>query len=169
MRKRTLSREIALMTLYAGDISKEPAGDCFKKFWNQDIKDEKISEKFSDLLLFSTGGGEKEVDGTIADGDEVKVFSDTIVSGVWSNLSKVDEVISTHAVNWELHRMATIDRNILRIASFELMFMEDTPHKVVINEAIELAKKYGDKDSGKFVNGILDKISSVERGEGRRQ
>ena len=135
MRKRTLSREIALKILYAWDVSKESVGEVHEKFWeNNDTSDEKVKE-FSDLLVF----------------------------GVESNLEKIDKVIAGHATNWRMDRMATIDRNVLRIASFELLFASDIPPKVAINEAIELAKKYGDKDSGKFVNGILDNIHKTER------
>lgn len=134
MRKRTLARESALKILYARDVAKEPIQECNDKFWvNSDPSDPVIRE-----------------------------FSDGLVFGVEKNILKIDEVISKYAVNWEIERMATIDRNILRIASFELLFDENIPPKVAINEAIEMAKKFGDKDSGKFVNGILDKIKSAE-------
>jgi len=81
---------------------------------------------------------------------EVKNYADGIV---------LDRLISDCATNWELGRMAVIDRNILRLGAYELIFAEDIPPKVAINEAIDIAKRYGDKDSGKFVNGVLDKIS----------
>ncbi len=74
----------------------------------------------------------------------------------------IDKIISEYATNWKIQRMAVIDRNVLRFATYELLFMEDIPPKVAINEAIDIAKKYGDKDSGKFVNGILDKINKME-------
>ncbi len=135
MRKRTLSREIALKILYANDISKEPVDECCRKFWKETSRVE----------------------------DSVKEFSEYLVNGVNSRKDEVDAVITRYAENWEIGRMATIDRNVLRIASFELLFAEEIPPKVAINEAIEMAKKYGDKDSGKFVNGILDKINKEER------
>ena len=78
-------------------------------------------------------------------------------------MDELDETVSKYATNWKLGRMATIDRNILRIATFELLHAADIPPKVAINEAIEMAKKYGDKNSGKFVNGVLDKINKTER------
>ena len=137
MRKRTLSREIALKILYAWDISNEPMNEVHDKFWeNNDTSDESVKE-FSDFLVF----------------------------GVETNREKLDGIIAKHATNWKLDRMATIDRNILRIASFELLFASEIPPKVAINEAIEMAKKYGDKDSGKFVNGILDDINKKGRSE----
>ena len=134
MRKRTLSRETALKILYAWDITSEPLKECHEKFW-----------KYTD-----------------AKNENVKEFSDFLVFGVEENLERLDELIAKHATNWRLDRMATIDRNILRIAAFELLFSSETPPKVTINEAIEMAKKYGDKDSGKFVNGILDNIKKTE-------
>ena len=135
MRKRTFAREVALKILYARDITKEPAEDCCRKYWQEN--------ETSD--------------------ESVKSFSESIVYGVENNLKEVDEVITRHAENWELDRMATIDRNVLRIATYELLCAEEIPPKVAINEAIEMAKKYGDKDSGKFVNGILDKIKNTEK------
>lgn len=135
MRKRTLSREIALKVLYALDITGDSVMDIAQKYWENA---EPVEES-------------------------VKEFSDTIVDGVAGNRDDLDEIITKYADNWELKRMATIDRNVLRVAVYELLYMPETPPKVAINEAIELAKKYGDKDSGKFVNGILDKISKTER------
>jgi len=96
-------------------------------------------------------------------GESVRGFAEDIVNGVNSNKEELDRTITTYAANWEMGRMATVDRNILRIASYELLFAEDIPPKVAINEAIEMAKKYGDKNSGKFVNGILDKINKTGR------
>jgi len=134
MRKRTISREIALKILYATDITKEPLEESSRKFWENHE--------------------EKE--------DEIKDYADHLVSGVGENMERIDAVISKYAANWEIGRMASIDRNILRVASFELLFSADIPPKVAINEAIEISKKYGDKDSSKFVNGVLDKISKTE-------
>ncbi len=74
------------------------------------------------------------------------------------------EKIVAYATNWQLKRMAVIDRNILRLGVFELFYAPDIPPKVAINEAVELAKKYGDLESSKFVNGILDKMHKTELG-----
>jgi len=84
------------------------------------------------------------------------------VEGTIKNIDKIDNLIQKYALNWELHRMAYVDRNILRFATYELLHLPDVPPKVSINEAIELAKKFGDQESGKFVNGILDKIAHNE-------
>jgi len=134
MRKRTLSREIALKVLYAWEMTKDPPEECLARYWN---------------------GGEEVA-------RDIQEFTDMLVRGVLSNRDDIDRTIAAYATNWEIGRMATIDRNVLRIATFELLYIKDIPLKVAINEAIELAKKYGDKDSGKFVNGVLDKISKTE-------
>ena len=84
--------------------------------------------------------------------------------GAVENLSRIDEIIKKHVKNWEIDRMAVVDRNILRIAAYELLFIKEIPPKVSINEAIELAKRFGDVDSPRFVNGILDKVYKEEVG-----
>ena len=130
MRKRTKSREIALKILYAWEITDDSLDISCEEYMKNNNSEE----------------------------DVVVEYAERLVSGIGSNIKKIDEMILSHATNWRLDRMATIDRNIIRIASFELVFMEDMPPKVAINEAIEMAKKYGSRDSGNFVNGILDKI-----------
>lgn len=135
MRKRTIARESALKILYAIDITKEAPDKCIDNFWLSQDKTEK----------------------------EIRNYADDIVLGVCRNKSRIDELVSECATNWGLDRMAVIDRNILRLGAYELIFMEDIPPKVAINEAIDIAKKYGDKDSGKFVNGVLDKINKEKR------
>jgi len=91
----------------------------------------------------------------------VRKFANALVEGAARHKDVIDKLISDNATNWELNRMAVTDRNILRFATYELIYAKDIPPKVAINEAIDIAKKYGDKDSGKFVNGILDKISKT--------
>ena len=94
---------------------------------------------------------------------EVAEFATGLVNGVKENLGEIDELISLHSTNWKLTRMAAVDKNILRVAVFELMNCEDIPTKVTINEAVEIAKKFGSTDSGAFVNGILDNIAQEIR------
>ena len=90
--------------------------------------------------------------------EEIRTFATTLFTGTAQHLGELDAMITSHADNWQLNRMAVIDRNILRLGAFELLHMDDVPSKVCINEAIELAKRFGDADSGKFINGILDAI-----------
>lgn len=82
-------------------------------------------------------------------------YVDETVKGVWEKLSWLDERISHFSENWRIERLALVDRTILRIALFEIEFQDDVPPIVAVNEAIELAKKFGDTDSGRFINGIL--------------
>ena len=133
MRLRTKAREVALHILYQKEISKKP-----------------VEELFSDYIENSPQC------------EEVCAFAKTLALGVENNLAHIDTLVRKHVKNWEIERMAVIDRNILRLASFELLFVDDVPPKVSINEAIELAKRFGDIDSPRFVNGILDKIYKME-------
>lgn len=135
MRKRTKARECALKILYAIDITKEDPKQCIDTFWKNHEETEA----------------------------QVKSFTNGLVLGVCGNRELIDKLISQYTTNWQLNRVAVTDRNILRFATYELLFMEEIPPKVSINEAIDIAKKYGDQDSGKFVNGILDKINKTER------
>jgi N utilization substance protein B len=84
-------------------------------------------------------------------------FAQQILSGVREHRDELDEILTKHAANWSIKRMTTIDRNILRMSSYEMLYGE-VPGRVSINEAIELAKRYGNRNSGQFVNGILDRV-----------
>jgi len=90
--------------------------------------------------------------------DETRAFADALVRGVKGNQAKIDHAISQFAEHWDLERMAVVDRNILRLAVYELLWTAEVPPKVAINEAIEIAKKFGTKESSRFINGLLDRI-----------
>jgi transcription antitermination factor NusB len=130
MRKRTQSRELALQLLYQVDLLRG-----------------KLSRQEEDRFLTDH-----------AEGAEVRAYARTLVDGVAAHRPTIDVVIDEVAKNWELGRMAVIDRNILRMGIFELLHEEGVPPKVAINEAVELAKKYSTKNSSAFVNGILDRV-----------
>jgi transcription antitermination factor NusB len=132
MRKRTRAREIALQALYQLDITHGDSGSALEKLWQMLPEDELIEEQ--------------------------KEFSTKLVNGVLDNIGQLDDKISQYAANWKLERMAVVDRNILRMSAFELLFCQDIPPKVSINESVYLAKKFSGKEAGKFVNAILDKI-----------
>ena len=134
MRKRTKAREYTLKILYQAEMTRRQISLTAENFWNQ---------------------------GDLAD-RTVREFAQRLTSGVEQHLKEIDDKISLYATNWQLKRMAVIDRNVLRIGTFELLHTGDIPPKVSINEAVELAKKYGDLESSKFVNGILDKIHKTE-------
>ncbi len=92
-------------------------------------------------------------------------FSRTLVTGVKRSQGLIDATIERFSSNWKIHRMPYVDRNIIRIAVFEMMYCEDIPLKVSINEAIDIAKKFGTDDSGPFINGILDSLRiAIESG-----
>ncbi len=136
MRKRTLAREFALQILYQIDITRDDPEETLDNFWQ--IQREKLE-------------------------DSIKDFANSIVRGVVQNLEVIDERITQYAQNWQLKRMAVVDRNILRLASFELLFRGDIPPKVTINEAVELTKRFSCIEASKFINGILDKIKQEKK------
>ncbi len=86
-------------------------------------------------------------------------FAKTLLEGVIQHREVIDDVISKHMHNWAMNRLSVVDRNVLRIAVFELLYLEDIPSAVTINEAIEIAKEFGDDESGGFVNGVLDGLT----------
>ena len=129
-KNRRKARELALHTLYAGEI--DGTAD-----WEAMI--ERIAE-FGGIV------------------DDNRIYAIDLVRKALASLPAIDACISRHAANWELKRMASLDRNILRLAAAELFFFGEVPFKVVIDEAVELAKTYGTDEAGKFVNGILDSI-----------
>jgi N utilization substance protein B len=94
--------------------------------------------------------------------DEVRAFAERLVAGVLEKKKELDALIGKYATNWKVSRMPIVDRNILRAGAYELLWMGDVPAKVTVNEAIELAKSFGDDDASKFVNGILDQILGKE-------
>lgn len=93
-----------------------------------------------------------------ADEAAVQLFADPLIRGAIEHRDAVDEQIKKYAKNWDLHRIAAVDRSILRLAIYEMLYRDDIPPIVSINEAVDIAKKFSTQDSGKFVNGILDKI-----------
>jgi len=91
-------------------------------------------------------------------GDKVREFADRLVRGTHANCEKIDRLIGSTVEHWSMERIASVDRAILRCATYELLYMPDIPPKVTINEAIEIAKTYGTEESSRFINGVLDRI-----------
>ena len=129
MSKRREGREAAVQYLYQLDIHGDPAADLRADFW-------KLREG----------------------SDKVRAFADALIKGVLDHFVELDERIRKYAQNFALERLTVVDRNILRLAIFEMFYNLEVPPVVAINEAIELAKRLGGQDSGKFVNGVLDKV-----------
>lgn len=134
MTQRTRGREIALQILYQTEQNAGMASVEIRRFVERRLLgDRKLVE-----------------------------FSEGLIAGVRTNQARIDEMISEVAENWRLDRMAAIDRNILRLGAFEMLFCPDVPTKVAINEALELAKRYSTAQSSRFVNGILDRLQAVD-------
>jgi N utilization substance protein B len=129
MGKRRKARELALMLLYELDFRPSDLAAVLREFWRDRVVP-----------------------------PEVRAFADELVRGTAEKIAELDGTIEANAAHWSLARIAPVERNILRLAAYELLFRDDIPERVAINEAIELAKLYGSEESGAFVNGILDQI-----------
>ena len=129
MSTRHKSRELALQILYCMDFLGDDSEELF--------------EAISGLLSPKQAPSE---------------FSYRLVRGVIEKRPEIDATIEKHSSNWRIHRMSGVDRNLLRLAVFEMLFCEDIPAKVAINEAIEIGKKFGTEETGPFINGVLDAI-----------
>lgn len=131
MGKRRRLRELALQVLYQIEITKQSPYKALEESKRNFYPDEEEDE-----------------------------FAKRIVLGVAQHQQEIDRLIEGYAEHWRLDRMAIVDRNILRMAIFELLYCEDVPPKVTLNEAIDLGKRYGTEESGSFINGILDRIQN---------
>jgi len=140
MGRRRRAREQALKLLYQMDVS--PSLDLD-----------------ADLDLFWKERGEK-------DPEEVRSYADAIVRGVLDNTGRINDLIISHTHNWRLERIAAVDRNILRMAIYEFLYQPEVPQAVVINEAIEVAKRYSTEESSQFINGVLDGIRRILKEDG---
>lgn len=131
MGARREGRELALQALYALDVNPVDTRAALKLLWD----------------------GQKFPQG-------IRDFTEQLVIGVVDHRSEIDGLIKDKSKNWSLSRMSKVDLNILRIAAYELMYRQDIPRNVTINEGIEIAKKFGTEESPAFVNGILDEIAA---------
>jgi transcription antitermination factor NusB len=153
IRRRTRAREIAMQVLFQFDVRGESYASELGKSIEQLCRDEAGGgEPAGDPK--SEGGAKPERD---TDKD-VAEFAARLVDGTLQHRAAIDQRLQGVTRNWDLRRMATVDRNVLRMAVYELMFCTDVPPKVSINEAIDLGKKFSTANSGGFVNGILDRI-----------
>ncbi|MSP90241.1 MAG: transcription antitermination factor NusB [Myxococcales bacterium] len=149
MGSRRRARETALQILFGLDWSHAEVPAALEEFW----------DRFA---------GERP-----ANYDEVRDLCRDLVTGVVQARPAIDQKLQAASHHWKLERMTAVDRNILRLGAYELLYQADTvPRKVAINEAIEVAKKFGNEDSGSFINGILDRVAhdlvrSTERAKGR--
>ena len=133
MGSRRKSRELAMQFLYMLELNLQDIGEGLEGFWQMNSADNTCKE-----------------------------FAENLIRGTLENREEIDSVIDKFAINWDLERIALVDRNVLRIAIFEMLHREDIPPVVSINEAVDIAKRFSTSESGKFVNGILDRIKIEE-------
>jgi len=129
MHQRRKAREITLQVLYELDVLRISAQEAIDRFW-----------------------------ANFEAPQEARTFSSFLIEGTWNNIEKIDKLISGSSENWTMARMSRVDKSILRMAVYELLFCQDIPPKVTLNEAIDLGKVYGSENSGAFINGILDAL-----------
>ena len=150
MGTRRRAREFALQMLYQLDVL-SPSGDGGDAGAH-------LSDAQAIALFWKNFAAAAEAEGAAAtDLGEIQPFAEKLVRGVREHLTELDAQIQSASKNWRLERMARVDRNLLRLALYELKFADDVPAKVAINEAIEIAKRFGTNESSAFVNGILDR------------
>lgn len=128
---RRKARESALQMMFSADVISVDSGIIAEDYWNE------------------LGDGDADV--------KTQQFANNLVAGALSNLQVIDDKIRTRAEHWRIERMAIVDRNVLRLAVYEFLF-EDTPHTVVINEALEIARRFSTFEATQFINGILDAV-----------
>jgi N utilization substance protein B len=139
MGHRRLARECALQMMYELDVGKHPKDEILRTFWLMNEHPPKV-----------------------------RSFAEMLFEGTVDRLKEIDKVIQQHTKHWRLGRMAAVDRNVLRLAVFEFLWGAKTPGTVVINEALEIAKKFSTHESAQFVNGILDSIKNKMTEKGQR-
>ncbi len=135
MGKRTKARECAVQMLYQWDLTRDPMDRVIGLFWK---------------IRSSTG--------------ETQQGAERLARGAQQALATIDDAITRASTNWRFERIAAVDRNILRIGVYELLHEPQTPASVIIDEAVEMAKRFGEADSPSFVNGVLDAIRGTTRG-----
>ena len=154
MGKRREARERAVQFLFQHDLNPpEDLPAALEHFWES-----QRAAAIAEDKGYATWGQPVELAPSTTEEVAIREFADPLIRGVLEHRDEADEVIRKHAKNWELHRIAAVDRNVLRLAIYEMLHRDDIPPVVSINEAVDIAKKFSTQDSGKFVNGILDKV-----------
>lgn len=136
--KRRLAREMVVSSLYQMEMNEVPANSALENVIAEVMIDDEVSDKFSD--------------------EATNEFARTLLMGVIEHKSAIDDLLKQFLTGWQVDRLSRVDRQVLRLACFEMVFHKDAPPKVALNEAIELAKHFGTDESGKFVNGVLAKL-----------
>ncbi|MBN1881579.1 MAG: transcription antitermination factor NusB [Deltaproteobacteria bacterium] len=169
MGKRRRARELALQFLYQCDMNPPPSSESGEG-GSVAVYDGSDAPRMQDAEAVDTDGrasvSRDRIEEAITNfwhffktDSDARSFFTVLVVGTCKHLDEIDRIINDVSRNWKLDRMAVVDRNIIRCAVFELLYLADIPPNVTINEAVEIAKRYGTEDSPGFINGILDRIA----------
>ncbi|GGG56830.1 transcription antitermination factor NusB [Paenibacillus radicis (ex Gao et al. 2016)] len=137
--KRRLAREIAVSSLYQMEMNEVTAAEAIE-------------------MLMEEARSENEIGAEFVENENTDSYVRELVNGVAERKAAIDDMLQQHLTGWQVDRLSRVDRQVLRLACYEMVFRDDVPHKASINEAIELAKHFGTEESGKFVNGVLGKL-----------
>ncbi len=137
--KRRLAREIAVQSMYQMEMNEVDANEAVTMLLTEAMEENEGEVKLSDV-------------------DATRAFVLELVNGTWSRKDAIDGLLEDYLKGWQISRLSKVDRQVLRLATYEMIFRDDVPGKVAVNEAIELAKHFGSPESGKFVNGVLGKM-----------
>ncbi|WP_458121912.1 transcription antitermination factor NusB [Paenibacillus sp. Z6-24] len=137
--KRRLARELTVQSLYQMEMNEVKAEEAI-------------------MMLLEEAAADNESEVELRDEAQLKTYVIDVISGIWENKEAIDQLLVDYLQNWQVSRLSRVDRQILRLAVYEMVFAEGVPAKVAVNEAIELSKHFGTEESGKFVNGVLGKM-----------
>jgi N utilization substance protein B len=156
--KRRTAREMAVQMLYQNDIGGSPLPNIFNTFDLAEylVRPASGGRRGAAAAAARRGGDRAEHERRKRRVDESFAYAQQLVRGTVDHREEIDAMIRGQADNWRLERMPPVDRNILRLAIYEMLYERETPKLVVVDEAIELAKKFGSEQSGRFINGLLD-------------
>lgn len=156
MGKRREARERAVQFLFQHDLNPpENLDAALAQFW-----DSQRAAAIAEDKGRANWGEKAELPPPTPQETAMQLFAEPLIRGAIEHRAAIDEQIKKYAVNWDLPRIAAVDRGILRLAIYEMLYRDDIPPVVSINEAVDIAKKFSTQDSGKFVNGLLDKVKS---------
>jgi N utilization substance protein B len=156
---RKSARERVVQFLFQADLNSDQDIDqALMQFWKTQQRSSVESTQVK-----ATWGEEIEIPPLSAEESAIQIFAKPLIKGTLENIEKIDHLIQQAMDNWDLKRLAVVDRNAIRLAVYEFLYREDIPWVVSINEAVDIVKKFSTDDSGRFVNGILDKIMNQEK------
>lgn len=148
--KRRLARELTVQSMYHMEMNEVSAAEAVE-------------------MLLQEAAADNESEVVLSDTAKLRDYVQKLVEGAWEHRKALDELLAEYLKGWQVSRLSRVDRQILRLAAYEMVFMDDVPAKVAVNEAIELSKHFGTEESGKFVNGVLGRIiQELEQLKSRR-